>query len=137
MDAMQSNARAPEGKRGRRRDWLDPTRLYNPTVPAGRLTFLWGLAIYPLAVMFVLLTVIIIIIESFVASANVGDYIGIFTWVFMLGWVVAIVAICRRRLLDLGKSQSWIWVVILPGINLILFAYLLFKSGPVASRQAA
>ena len=137
MDATEKNTGAPEGKRSRRRDWLDPIRLYNPTVPAGRLTFFWGLAIYPLAVMFVLLTAVIILIESFVASANVGDYIGIVTYVFMLGWVVAVVAICRRRLLDLGKSLAWVWVAILPGINLILFAYLLFKAGPVAGQQVA
>jgi uncharacterized membrane protein YhaH (DUF805 family) len=137
MDAMQNNAGTPEGKRSSRRNWLDPTRLYNPTVPAGRLTFLWGLAIYPLAVMFVLLTAVIIAIESFAASANVGDYIGIATYVFMLGWLIAVVAICRRRLLDLGKSQQWVWVAILPGINLILFGYLLFKSGPVTSQQVA
>ena len=119
------------------RDWLDPTRLYNATVPAGRLTFLWGLAVYPLAVMSVLLTAAIILIESFVSSTNIGDYIGIVTYVFMLGWVWAAVAICRRRLLDLRKSQNWVWVAIVPGINLVLFAYLLFKAGPVESQQVA
>ncbi len=29
------------------RDWLDPSRLYNPATPAGRLTFLWGFTVYP------------------------------------------------------------------------------------------
>lgn len=119
------------------RDWIDPTRIYNPTMPAGRLTFLWGLAIYPFAVMFVLLTVVIIVIESFVASASVADTIGIATWIFMLAWVIAAICICRRRLLDLGMSQSWVWVAIVPIINLVLLAYLLFKRGPAASQQVA
>lgn len=30
------------------RDWLDPTRVYNPSVLAGRLMFLWGQIYAPL-----------------------------------------------------------------------------------------
>ncbi len=130
---MESNALAPQGKRGHVRNWIDPIRLYNPTVPAGRLVFLWGLAIYPFVVMFVLLTVVIIAMESFVTSAQLGDYLGIVVWIFMLAWVAATVAICHRRLLDLGKSQAWVLVAILPIVDLILFAYLLLKPSPYAS----
>ena len=120
------------GERRHLRDWIDPLRLYDPRVPAGRLVFLWGLAIFPLAVMFVLLTVIIIVVEM--VSPNISpDYIGIIVYPFMLAWVAAIVAITRRRLLQLGRSPMWVWVAILPIVNLPLFLYLLLKPGPVVS----
>ena len=128
-----------ENNTGRRhvRDWIDPTRLYDPRVPAGRLIFLWGLAIYPLLVIFLLMTVVIIVVEAVATSANIADYLGIVTWIFMLGWVGATVAICRRRFLQLGMSQGWVWVAILPVVNLILFLYMLLKSGPVESYPVA
>ncbi len=126
----------PRGGRRHLRDWIDPLRLYDPRLPAGRLVFLWGLAIFPLVVMFVLLTAIIIIVETVWPNVN-PDYIGIIVWPFMLAWVGATVAITRRRLLQLGWSQKWVLVAILPIVNLPLFLYLLLKSGPVASRQVA
>ena len=110
------------------RDWINPLRLYDPRVPAGRLVFLWGLAIFPPVVIFVLLTVIIIVVET--VSPNISpDYIGIIVWPFMLAWVAATVAITRRRLLQLRRSQNWVWVAILPIVNLPLFLYLLLKPG--------
>ena len=116
------------GERRHLRDWIDPLRLYDPRVPAGRLVFLWGLAIFPPAVIFVLLTVIIIVVEA--VSPNISpDYIGIIVWPFMLTWVAATVAITRRRLLQLRRSQNWVWVAILPIVNLPLFLYLLLKPG--------
>ena len=134
---MENNALAPQGKGRRIREWIDPTRIYNTTLPAGRLTFLWGLAIYPAVVIFLLLTVVIIVIETVSMSVNLGDDIGIVTWVFMLAWVTATVCICLRRLRYLGKSQRWVWLVVLPIVNLIFFLYLLIKSGPAASRPSA
>jgi uncharacterized membrane protein YhaH (DUF805 family) len=119
------------------RTWINPLRLYDPRVPAGRLVFLWGLAGYPLLVMFVFLTAAIVIMEATIPSANVGDDIGIVTWIFMLVWVMATVAITRRRLLDLRMSQLWVWLAILPLANLPLFLYLLVKTRPVTSHQAA
>ncbi len=118
------------GKRRHLRDWIDPLRLYDPRAPAGRLVFFWGLAIFPLAVYFVLLTAIIIFVETAYPNIN-PDYIGIIVWPFMLAWVAATVAITRRRLLQLGRSQRWVWVAILPIVNLPLFVYLLLKPGPV------
>lgn len=126
----------PRGKRRYLRDWIDPLRLYDPRTPAGRLVFLWGLTIFPLVVMFVLLTVILIVVET--VSPNVNpDYIGIMVWPFMLAWVMATVAITRRRLLRLQRSQFWVWVAILPIVNLPLFLYLLLKSDPVADDRVA
>jgi hypothetical protein len=131
---MEDITGAPQGERRHLRDWIDPLRLYDPRVPAGRLVFLWGLAIFPLVVIFVALTVIIIVVEA--VSPNVNpDYIGIIVWPFMLTWVMAIVPITRRRLLQLGRSQRWVWVAILPIVNLPLFLYLLLKSRPVAGHK--
>src|SRR5215813_10740423 len=119
---------SPRGERRPLRDWIDPLRLYDPRIPASRLAFLWGFAFFPLIVIFVLLTVIIIVLETLSPNIN-PDYIGIIVWPFMLAWVAAIVAITRRRLLQLGRSQNWVWLAILPLVNLPLFLYLLFKPG--------
>jgi len=133
---MEDITGAPRGKRRSLRDWIDPLQLYDPRMPAGRLLFLWGLAIFPLIVIFVLLAAIIIIVETISPNVN-PDYIGIIVWPFMLAWVAAAVAITRRRLLQLKKSQMWVWVAILPIINLPLVLYLLLKSGPTTSHRVA
>lgn len=130
---MEENTGDRQGKRSRLREWIDPTRLYDPRRPAGRLVFFWGLAIYPLLTVYLLLAIVIIVVESASAGAHTADDLGIATWVFMLAWVAAMVAICRRRLLQLGKSQAWIWLAILPVINLGLFLYLSLKPDPDAS----
>ncbi len=114
------------------RDWIDPLRLYDPRIPAGRMVFLWGLAIYPLMVMFVLETAIIIFVETVFPNAST-DYLGIIVMLFMLALVTATVAITQRRLLQLGRSQNWVWLAIFPIVNLPLFLYLFFKTGPVVS----
>ena len=131
---MEDITRASPGERRHLRDWINPLRLYDPRIPAGRLVFLWGLAIFPLAVMFVLLTVILIGVETISPNIN-SDTIGIIVWPFMLAWVAATVAITRRRLLQLRRSQRWVWVAILPIVNLPLFLYLLLKSDLVASQR--
>lgn len=131
---MQDTTGTPRGQRRSLGDWINPLRLYDPRIPAGRLFFLWGLAIFPPVVIFVLLTVIIIVVET--VSPNVSpDYIGIVVWPFMLAWVMATVAITRRRLLQLERSQGWVWVAILPIVNLPLFLYLLLKPGPVSDNK--
>ena len=125
MDEMRHT---PPGQKRPVRDWLDPRRLYDPRVPAGRVVFFWGLAIFPPVVIFVLLTVILIVLET--AAPNFSpDYIGIIVWPFMLAWVAAAVAITRRRLLQLRRSPNWVLVAILPIVNLPLFLYLLLKPG--------
>lgn len=133
---MQDRTTSPPGERPHLRDWIDPLCLYDLRIPAGRLVFLWGLAIFPPVVIFVLLTVIIIIVETFSPHVN-PDYLGIIVWLFMLAWVMATVAITRRRLLQLEKSPRWVWLAILPIANLPLFLYLLLKSDPVASHRVA
>ncbi len=124
---MENPLEVPQANERSWRDWLDPIRLYNPTFPVGRWTFLWGLVIYPFIVMFLLLTGLIIGLASVVPSAQLGDTLGIVVWVFMLAWVAAVVMICRRRLLTLGMSMAWVWLAILPVVNLALFVYLLVK----------
>lgn len=132
---MENTAGSPPGKRGHVRDWIDPTRLYNIYIPAGRLTFLWGLAIYPLVVIFLFMAVALIMLETFYTGADLPDMIGIVSSIFMLVWLTAAVCICYRRLRDLGRSQSWILLVVLPIVNLIFFLYLLFKPSPGASSR--
>ena len=134
---MENNTGTPEGKSRHVRDWIDPTRIYNTSVPAGRVPFLWGLAIYPLVVIFLLLTVIIIVIETANPGADIPDYIGIVTYLFMLAWVTAAVCSCLRRLRYLGMSQGWVWLIVLLPLSPILFLYLLIKSGPDARHQVA
>ncbi len=113
----------------RLRDWLDPIRLYDPRNPAGRLVFLWGLLVYPLIFMTVLMTVLIILVESASPGADVSTNLGLLTWGFMLLWVTAAICICFRRLRDLGMRQAWAWLAIWPVVNLVLFIYLLLKRG--------
>ncbi len=130
---MDDRTSTPLGERRHLRDWLDPLRLYDPCRPAGRSVFLWGLAIFPLVVIFVLLTVILIVVGTISPNIN-PDIIGIIVWPFMLAWVAATVAITYRRLFQLRMSPRWVWVAILPIINLFLFLYLLLKSDPITSR---
>ena len=126
---MEDNPVTAHGERRRFREWIDPRRLYDPRLPAGRLIFLWGLAIFPAVVIFVLLTVILMVVETLWPNID-PDVIGIIVWPFMLAWVAAAVAITRRRLLQLKWAQRWVWVAILPVINLLLFFYLLVVPGP-------
>ncbi len=132
---MEDGTSTAQGERRPLREWIDPLRLYDPRIPAGRLVFLWGLAIYPLVVIFILLSVIIVLVETVWPKVS-PDYIGIIVYLFMLAWVMAVVAITRRRLLQLRQSQGWVWVAIFPILNLPLFVYLLLKSGPVPSHRA-
>lgn len=132
---MDDSTSTPQVKRRPLKDWIDPLRLYDPRIPAGRFVFLWGLAIFPPVVIFALLTVMIIVVETISPNVN-PDYLGILVWLFMLAWVAATVAITRRRLLRLEMSPNWVWVAILPIVNLPLFLYLLLKSDPVTERQS-
>lgn len=134
---MENNKGNSQGTTSHLWDWINPIRLYNPVVPTGRLVFFWGLAIYPLIVMLLLMTPAIIILMSVSSGPNNSDYLGIVSYLFMLAWVVATVCICRRRLTDLGRSPTWVWLVVLPVVNLGLFLYLLLKPGPSAPRQMA
>ncbi len=129
---MEDSQVTLQGERRHLRDWIDPLRVYDPRIPAGRLAFLWGLAIFPVVVMSGLLTVTLIVVETVFPNIN-PDYIGILVWPFMLAWVAATVAITRRRLLQLERSQNWVWVAILPVVNLPLVVYLLLTSGPAAN----
>jgi uncharacterized membrane protein YhaH (DUF805 family) len=133
---MHDISGTPQRQRRPLREWIDPLQLYDPRVPAGRLTFLWGLAIFPPVVIFVLLTVILIVVETVSPDIN-SDYIGIIVWPFMLAWVGAAVAITRRRLLQLKMSQRWVLLALLPIANLPLFLYLLVKPGPIAGHRVA
>ncbi len=129
---MEDFTGSPKDRKRPLRDWIDPLHLYDPRRPAGRLVFFWGLAIFPLLVIFLLLTSILIFVETVFPTIN-PDYIGIIVYPFMLGWVAAAVAITRRRLLQLNMSPMWVWLVIFPIVSLPLLIYLLVKTAPLDS----
>jgi uncharacterized membrane protein YhaH (DUF805 family) len=110
------------------RDYFDPTRIYNTSIAAGRMAFLWGLLLYPFAALFVLLGASIIIIEALSAGTDPSDIIGIVTYIFMLLWVTAAVCVTYRRLDYLRMSRRWVWLIILPPAYLILCLYLMVRS---------
>lgn len=124
---MENNA-----TRRRVRDWIDPARIYDPRIPAGRGAFAWGLAIYPFIVLFIIMTVVIIVVQSLYPARDNTDTLGIVTYIFMLAWFTAAVCICLRRLRQLGRSRAWVWLAIVPFLNIAFFLYLLFKPGPAA-----
>ncbi len=134
---MENDAGTSPAESRRLRDWIDPSRLYNTSIPAGRLLYVWGLACYPFLIMFVLLTASIILLETFVAQSNVSDLIGIVSYVFMLGWFTAAVCICYRRFKYLGMSRRWILLLLVPAVNLIFCLWLLIKSAPASSPDSA
>ncbi len=134
---MDNFSASPQPVKRSLRDWIDPTRIYNQTLPVARWPFVWGLAIYPFLVLFFFLSVIIAVVETVYSAANVPDYIGIISYIFMLGWVWAAVSISLRRMRTLGMRYRWIWLTILPIGNLFFFVYLVLKSAPVDARQVA
>ncbi len=67
---MEDSTGTTQGKGRSLRDWIDPLRLYDPRIPAGRLVFFWGLAVFPPVVIFVLLTVILIFVETVSPDVN-------------------------------------------------------------------
>ncbi len=131
---MEDDSGTSQEKQSHVRDWIDPTRIYNTYAPVGKWPYFWGLASYPFIVLFILLTPIIIAIESSSQAANLSDTLGIIIYCFMLGWVAAAVAITRRRLMTLGMSLRWVWLMVLPGVSLILVLVLLFRSAPGEGR---
>lgn len=90
-DTVEDIPGTSPGEKRRLRDWIDPLQLYDLRVAAGRLVFLWGLAIFPLVVMFVVLTPIMIVAETVFPNFN-PDAIGLSVWRFMLAWVMATAA---------------------------------------------
>jgi uncharacterized membrane protein YhaH (DUF805 family) len=105
------------------RNWFDPTRLYNPTVRGGRLVFLWGLAVYPL------IAIIVLIGITDGISSYSGQLISLEERLWEVALLVASVMMILRRLRDLGKSGWTVLLGLIPLVNLFFLLYLLVSPG--------
>ena len=79
------------------RDWLDPTRVYNPATPAGRMMYVWGGLVYPFLVS-VLVGTCVALPESFLGydhGSPVGDAA---ITLYALSCVLGDVLVTLRRL---------------------------------------
>ena len=113
------------------RDWVDPFRLYNPRVPAGRLMYLWGGSIYPLV------WVVILGVAATIAEAVLGYYdetpiLDCLMAPTYLGALVMGVLMTLRRLRDLGRSGWMILLAVVPFASFFFALYLLFTPGKPA-----
>jgi uncharacterized membrane protein YhaH (DUF805 family) len=110
------------------RDWLDPTRLYNPKAPAGRLMYIWGVWIYPflwtLAIMFVVVGV-----EGMMGFYDESPILDIVLVPMELAALVAGVLIVLRRLRDLEMSGWSLLLFLVPVVNLLFGLYLFLAPG--------
>lgn len=119
------------------RDWIDPTRVYNPSIPAGRLVYLWGqfygLLLYLLAFAAWSLCVGVTFSSAEAdAAVTTGEYIIGFLFVLSLFFLLV------RRGKDLGWSWGMYVLCFVPIVNIYL-ALVLYLSGGKArvSSQAA
>ena len=110
------------------RDWLDPTRLYNPKHPAGRLQYLWGGFIVPAGIMF-LVALVGASIEmnlGYYDSSPINDVVfEPVSYLSVLMWLL----IAIRRAKDLGHSGWWLCLGIIPLVNLYVGASLFLADG--------
>lgn len=104
-------------------EYLNPFELYNPTKPAGRLKYLWGL-LYSLALFLIMLAIMVLAIpEEYIDIYGPIEIIGVLG-VYIAGSLVAI-----RRLKDLGQSGWLILLTFVPLVNLFMSLWLLFAPG--------
>jgi uncharacterized membrane protein YhaH (DUF805 family) len=115
------------------RDWIDPTRLYNPASPAGRLMYAWGAFIYPLVAMALLGGCGGLVDQSLGYYSGPGSGPGpIDQAIILLGIVVMIlggILVTLRRLRDLGKPGTYILLGLVPLVSLVFWIWLLFAPG--------
>ena len=112
------------------RDWIDPTRLYNPNLPASRLVYLWGGYVLPMG------TVFMVAICAGITEASLGYYeqspiYDLVSTLLGIGYFIAMILITLRRLKDLGKSGWYILWGLVPFANFIFGLWLLFAPGAV------
>ena len=110
------------------RDWVDPFRLYNPRVPAGRLMYVWGGWLYPL------IWFVIVLFAAGIVEAGLGYYdetpvLDCVSVPIYIAYIVAEILITLRRLRDLGMSGWTILVALIPLVNFVFGLYLLLAAG--------
>jgi uncharacterized membrane protein YhaH (DUF805 family) len=121
------------------RDWLDPTRLYNPKIPAGRLLYLWGGWIYPL-LWFLAVAIGAGMLEGMMGYYNESPIMDFLMVPTELAFIVAAVLMVLRRLRDLRTSGWALLVLFVPILNTFFGLFLLLapgKHGEVASMRAS
>lgn len=112
------------------RDWIDPTRLYNPGKPAGRLMYFWGSAIYPLLA-FIVAAFCAASVEAALGYYNESPLLDLISTPLTLAFFLGIVLITIRRLRSLGKSGWYILWSFVPLANLVFGLWLLFAPGTI------
>ena len=113
------------------RDWLDPTRLYNPKVPAGRLLYVWGGWIYPFLWYFAA-SFAAIALESMLGYYEESPILDLLSVPMYLGFLAAALLMTLRRLRDLQTSGWALLLMFVPLLNAIFGLYLLFSPGKQA-----
>ncbi len=112
------------------RDYIEPTRLYNPASPAGRAAFAWGLIAYP-AIASLIAGGLLVMARSGGLDQSVISLLG---FAFSVALWAATVFIILRRIRDLGHSRWGIFLLLIPIAGLLIALYLFFRPGhrPVA-----
>jgi uncharacterized membrane protein YhaH (DUF805 family) len=110
------------------RDWLDPTRLYNPKVPAGRLLYVWGGWIYPLLWIFAI-SIGAMVLEGMMGYYDTSPILDILTVPVELACIVVAILMVLRRLRDLETTGWAILVMFVPVVNFLFSLYLIFAPG--------
>ncbi len=107
------------------RDYIDPTRLYNPTSRAGRIAFAWGLIAYP--------AIASLIAGGLLVAARSGgldeSVISVLGFAFSMALWASSILIVLRRIRDLGHSGWGIFLLLFPEVNLLIVLYLFFRPG--------
>lgn len=85
--------------------------------------------------MFVLFNIIVSFVVSLVAEFILGDLSGIIDTVYRLVILVPSLAICVRRMHDIGKSWAWILISLIPIIGQIWFIVLCCKQSQEGENQ--
>jgi uncharacterized membrane protein YhaH (DUF805 family) len=110
------------------RDWLDPRRLYDPRVPAGRLIYFWGGSIYPLISIFVV-AMFLAFLEGILGYYSSSPFLDVFLPFAYFGSILIAILVTLRRLKDLDKSGWYLLLMLIPLINIGLGLMLLFAEG--------
>lgn len=120
------------------REWFDPDKLYDHSVPAGRLQYLWGGLLYP-ATAISLVAILVLSLTVAIEMALRTDTATPFTDSF--GLVVILLALllyisCSllmtlRRLRDLRISENFAFLMFVPLISNVFSLCLLLAPGKV------
>jgi uncharacterized membrane protein YhaH (DUF805 family) len=112
------------------RDWVDPTRLYNPKIPANRAQYLWATIA---SVLFAFIVAVLLSIAYLPFGFN--DYVieDTITPISYLTAIVFFILASSRRLRHLGASGWLALLLLIPLVGTIMFLVLLLAPGKTKS----